>query len=264
MNVIMKIVLTLVMMLVWGIGKEVAQKVQGSGFWYIVIIFNTCIIVGIIELWSGLFRNSSIFKSKDALSNNKNISVNKIASQHSAENINENNAEALSEEGYFSMINTMKSEKEYQEASDEKFYLQATEEVDEGKQDKALWAKCMALCEGDESKAKYMYIKYRVDISNSMNILKIEDLKNNEITRKRIENESKEQLIENKIDFYLKPDNKEELKDLLISSGIYYELYRGSYRVALDNNHIIHFSDEVQFHIFLKQKLPTLEGFYSN
>ena len=46
--------------------------------------------------------------------------------------------------------------------TDEEFYLLATNEV-EGEQKKpALWAKVMALAEGDRDKAKYQYIKLRV------------------------------------------------------------------------------------------------------
>ena len=44
---------------------------------------------------------------------------------------------------------------------DEQLYLEATQEVDNGTQDPALWAKAMALAEGDEEKAKYRYIALR-------------------------------------------------------------------------------------------------------
>jgi len=46
--------------------------------------------------------------------------------------------------------------------SDDDFYLQATQEVEGGNQSSAMWAKAMALCEGDEGKAKYKYISLRV------------------------------------------------------------------------------------------------------
>ncbi len=47
--------------------------------------------------------------------------------------------------------------------NDEEYYLKATNEVNgEGKQP-ALWAKVMALSEGDNEKAKYKYIKLRVE-----------------------------------------------------------------------------------------------------
>jgi rRNA maturation endonuclease Nob1 len=46
---------------------------------------------------------------------------------------------------------------------DENLYLTATNEVDSGQQDQALWAKAIALCEGDKSKAKYKYIALRVE-----------------------------------------------------------------------------------------------------
>lgn len=52
--------------------------------------------------------------------------------------------------------------KEYQPMNDEDLYLQATKEVEGDSKNPALWAKAMALSEGDEGKAKYQYIKLRV------------------------------------------------------------------------------------------------------
>ncbi len=46
---------------------------------------------------------------------------------------------------------------------DEEFYLQATNEVDGDQRQAALWAKVVALAEGDQEKAKYKYIKLRVE-----------------------------------------------------------------------------------------------------
>lgn len=46
--------------------------------------------------------------------------------------------------------------------SDEGNYLQATNEVEGGKPIPALWAKALALVEGDSVKAKYQYIQLRV------------------------------------------------------------------------------------------------------
>jgi preprotein translocase subunit SecD len=46
----------------------------------------------------------------------------------------------------------------------EKLYLIATNEVDNGQQDEALWAKAIALCEGDQEKARYKYITLRVEV----------------------------------------------------------------------------------------------------
>ncbi len=60
-----------------------------------------------------------------------------------------------------------KEESDIQEAKnttvDNDFYLEATEEVESNNQKPALWAKAMAICEGDEGKAKYKYINFRVD-----------------------------------------------------------------------------------------------------
>lgn len=53
---------------------------------------------------------------------------------------------------------------------DSEFFLQATQEVEGGRQKAGLWAKAMALCDGDENKAKYKYINLRAeDLSNVMN-----------------------------------------------------------------------------------------------
>jgi hypothetical protein len=47
---------------------------------------------------------------------------------------------------------------------DESFYLMATYEINTGDINRALWAKCLAINMGDETKAKYDYINKRVTI----------------------------------------------------------------------------------------------------
>ena len=47
--------------------------------------------------------------------------------------------------------------------SDEKYFLIATNEYEDGSVDDALLAKAMTVALGDEKKAKYLYIQYRVD-----------------------------------------------------------------------------------------------------
>jgi hypothetical protein len=47
--------------------------------------------------------------------------------------------------------------------NDEELYLKATNEVEGDSKDPALWAKAMALTGGDQDKAKYEYIKRRVE-----------------------------------------------------------------------------------------------------
>ena len=47
--------------------------------------------------------------------------------------------------------------------NDEELYLEATNEVEGENKSTSLWAKVMALSEGDEEKAKYKYIKLRVE-----------------------------------------------------------------------------------------------------
>lgn len=46
--------------------------------------------------------------------------------------------------------------------NDEELYLEATNEAEADRKNPALWAKVMALSEGDQEKAKYQYIKLRV------------------------------------------------------------------------------------------------------
>ncbi len=48
-------------------------------------------------------------------------------------------------------------------SNDQKYYLEATKEFEEGKIDEFLWAKVMTLAEGDEVKAKWKYIKLRTE-----------------------------------------------------------------------------------------------------
>jgi len=47
--------------------------------------------------------------------------------------------------------------------NDEELYLEATSEVEGESRSPSLWAKVMALSEGDEENAKYKYIKLRVE-----------------------------------------------------------------------------------------------------
>jgi hypothetical protein len=50
--------------------------------------------------------------------------------------------------------------------SDEEYYLTATKETESEGRNEALWDKSMALCEGNEEKAKYKYIRLRVEQLN--------------------------------------------------------------------------------------------------
>ena len=53
-----------------------------------------------------------------------------------------------------------------QSLEDKELFLVATNELDEGDPDKALWATAVAVKEGDEEKAKYEYIRLRVEELN--------------------------------------------------------------------------------------------------
>lgn len=52
---------------------------------------------------------------------------------------------------------------------DEELYLRATEELEGNNKNLALWAKSLALTEGDESKAKFKYINLRVEALKNEN-----------------------------------------------------------------------------------------------
>lgn len=168
MNVVMKIVLTLVMMLVWGIGKEVAQKLQGSGFGFMTLIVSLVCTWVIYDIWFGSFIFSNKSKESDSPVQNNPV-------EESYLNTINNVSHSMSEKQFDMPIQSEKQDSVKQSESimnnnecsevinEDELYLQATQEVDDGNQDKALWAKCMALCEGDEGKAKYKYIKERVD-----------------------------------------------------------------------------------------------------
>tara|TARA_B100001250_G_scaffold327303_1_gene291483 strand:- start:320 stop:1198 length:879 start_codon:yes stop_codon:yes gene_type:complete len=46
-------------------------------------------------------------------------------------------------------------------SNDQRYYLEATNEFDEGRLDEALWSKMLSVNNGDETKAKYSYINHR-------------------------------------------------------------------------------------------------------
>ena len=54
------------------------------------------------------------------------------------------------------------------DAADDKFFVDALEEVESGTQDKALWAKALVASEGDTEKCKAIYIKSRVKYLQSI------------------------------------------------------------------------------------------------
>lgn len=259
----MKIVLTLVMMLVWGIGKEVAQKLQGSGFGFMTLIVSIVCTWVIYDIWFVSF----IF-SKKSDSPVQNDTVN----ENYSKTIN-NMSHNMPKKKFDMPVQTHKqdtvkhSEKimnnnEYSETiNEDELYLLATQEVDEGNQDKALWARCMALCEGDENKAKYKYINEMVDRLRDVKVKEVEERLKQELERKVEESRSVSEKVDRTINFYLNQDNKEKLKDLLQLNNIRYEYYRGSYKVTYEGKNVFYYRDIHFFNQFLKEKLPSLKGF---
>jgi hypothetical protein len=55
-------------------------------------------------------------------------------------------------------------------ADDNQFYLDAVTEFEGKNRDKALWAKCVTLAEGDEDKAKYQYLNESVEKFKSKSV----------------------------------------------------------------------------------------------
>ncbi|SFK15319.1 Protein of unknown function [Desulfomicrobium apsheronum] len=106
---------------------------------------------------------------------------------------------------------------EYSEVfNEDELYLQATNEVEDGSQDKALWAKCMALCEGDEARAKYKYIKERVDRLRDVKVRKIEEER---IKYKKNIDNIKFRSLDDKVRKYLDIDHIDEFKEILKQNG---------------------------------------------
>lgn len=140
----------------------------------------------------------------------------------------------------------MKDNEHSEALNEDELYLQATKEVDEGNQDQALWAKCMALCEGDERKAKYKYIKERVEKIYS-------DYKSRQAYL--------ESIITKKIDFYFESENLHELNMLLKDNNIIYQFNNNRYTIINQNNETIVFKNTEEFMMYLRKIIPSLKGF---
>lgn len=67
MSIVKKIAFTLAMMLIWGVGKEVAQKLQGAHGGLLTWIVSTVCITIILDIWYGF-----LFFSKKSDMNLKN------------------------------------------------------------------------------------------------------------------------------------------------------------------------------------------------
>ena len=160
MNALLKLVFTGIMVLVWGVGKEVAQKIQGSGFGFLTLIVSAVCTWVIYDIWFG-----SVLFSKEKKVDNSSVQ-NDTVNEGYLNTIN-NMSHSMPKKPSVMPVQIKKQDSVKQSESimnnnehsevinEDELYLQATQEVDEGNQDKALWARCMALCEGDEGQAKY-------------------------------------------------------------------------------------------------------------
>jgi len=263
MNIVLKIVLTLVMMLVWAVGKGVAQKVQGSDYGLLTWIVSIICLWIISDMW---FFNALFFKNNEksnssVQNNTENESYLKTINNmsHSMPEKQVNIPVQLEKQDTVKHSEMIMNNNEYSEAiNEDELYLQATNEVDEKNQEKALWAKCMALCEGDESKAKYRYIKERVDRLRDERVKEIEEQKELMI---KLHKEKQEKLIEP----YLSKKN-DRLDSLLHNND--YGFHKSKYgpyilsQKGADKSVI--FKTEQEFDQFLTELLPKLKGFGDN
>jgi hypothetical protein len=173
-------------MLIWSVGKGVAQKVQGSDYGLLTwAVSLTCLWI-ISDIW---FFNALFFKKDEKNESVQHKSIENKVYVKTIDNMSHGTQAKLvdmpvqiKKTDPVKQSETRMNNNVYSESiNEDNLYLQATQEVDEGNQDKALWAKCMALCEGGENKAKYKYIKERVD--------RLRQDKRKEIEEKKQENE---------------------------------------------------------------------------
>ncbi len=104
----------------------------------------------------------------------------------------------------------------------------------------------MALCEGDERKAKYKYIKERVEKIYS-------DYKSRQAYL--------ESIITKKIDFYFESENLHALNMLLKDNNIIYQFNNNKYTIINKNNETIVFKNTEEFMMYLRKIIPSLKGF---
>ena len=72
-------------------------------------------------------------------------------------------------------------EEEITYQGDEQYYLEATEELDSGEIDDAMWVKAMTLSQGDEIKARYQYIELKAKRLNGFSRDPSSKIKNSSI-----------------------------------------------------------------------------------
>ena len=117
---------------------------------------------------------------------------------------------------------------------DKEIYLEATKEVEGENRDPALWAKAMALCDGDTGKAKYEYIRCRVESLSEKN----KNTENDE-QHLRVNEKGKPEISPEENAKKIIPDNiKPSDRNLMRKHGISFDgemyLYKGHKYLKLD------------------------------
>lgn len=92
---------------------------------------------------------------------------------------------------------------------DDDFYLTATKEVEGKDRKEALWAKCMAIHEGDEKKAKYNYINKRVEILKKE---LADEIKKREAKEQEAREQEQEQINKTAQEKLLKESNEQKIR----------------------------------------------------
>ena len=118
----------------------------------------------------------------------------------------------------------------------------------------------MTLCEGDENKAKYKYVKQRV-MRLEKEFVRQSKLQD-QISLKKDKCEEQGKDIYRIIDSYLDGKDTKSLRKLLRNNNYDYDqMYDGRY-ILRKGKEIIEFNTQREFYNYLKGILPKLDGFF--
>lgn len=126
---------------------------------------------------------------------------------------------------------------------DEHLYLEASNEVDGGRQDIGLWIKAMTMENGDEKKAKYQYIKLRVEILREEEIALADRLANKE----KYDRLDQARKIYEDIDNIFK-DEIQTVEALKFFSHYAKKDKYGFWGIYQANDEVAHFNNEADFY----------------
>ncbi len=114
MNVVLKLVSTVIIMLVLGVGKGVARKIQGSDYGVLTWAISLICLWIITDIW---FFNALFFKKSEK----NNLSLNSHVSEVTNEREENNSENTMNNDEFFEIPEII---------NEDELYLQATKEVD--------------------------------------------------------------------------------------------------------------------------------------